>query len=197
MKTPSPPAAASLIPPDRREQGRRLDAAREGDPEALAWLRQVLDQHPEIGQEALDIRQTAERALMKTAFGDNPVDWELGLRQMATLRADLLGATPTPLERLLVERIVASWLTCWHAEVSAAQGGADPQVSIKACDYRQRRLDRAHRRLLSAIRTLAIIRRLEQPLVLQQTNIQADQVIVGSPEPPAPLGLEERELAAR
>ncbi len=74
-----------------------------------------------------------------------------------------------------MERIVACWLQVAYADHHAArfeqQGGRFVQG-----EYWQRQQDRAHRRYLSAIRTLAQVRRLLQPAV--QVNIAENQVNV-------------------
>lgn len=89
--------------------------------------------------------------------------------------AELAGPSPTPLERLLVERIVASWLQTYHYDILCAQAG---NITIDQGDYMQRRQDRAHKRYLSAIKSLAVVRRLLRPSV--QVNIAQQQVNVAA-----------------
>jgi hypothetical protein len=79
--------------------------------------------------------------------------------------------SPSALERLLAERVVATWL-----QVQVIEGlhavGMKGETPIQD-DHRQKRLDQAHRRHLSAIRTLAQIRKLG-PAV--QINIAEKQI---------------------
>lgn len=78
---------------------------------------------------------------------------------------------PSPLERLLAERVVATWL---EVQLFSGLYGANlGKLTLSQGDYHQKRLDRAHRRHLSAIRTLAQIRKLGPSV---QINI-ADQQI--------------------
>ncbi len=49
-------------------------------------------------------------------------------------------------------------------------------LSIKQADFHQRRIDRAHGRFLSAVRTLATVRKLALPVL--QVNIARRQVTV-------------------
>ena len=93
---------------------------------------------------------------------------------MELLRAELLGPTPTPLERLLVERVVACWLQVQDADVRYAQA-KNPSFALG--DYLQRRMDRAHKRFLTAARTLALVRRLALPVLVQQVNVAAQQQV--------------------
>jgi hypothetical protein len=80
-------------------------------------------------------------------------------------------APPSALECLLAERVVATWL-----QVQVIEGlhavGMKGETPIQD-DHLQKRLDQAHRRHLSAIRTLAQIRKLG-PAV--QINIAEKQI---------------------
>ena len=75
-------------------------------------------------------------------------------------------------ERLLVDRVVACWLQVHYADAVYAQGMKD--LTFNQGDYYQRRQDRAHRRYLSAIRSLAQVRRLLSPSI--QVNIAEQQI---------------------
>jgi hypothetical protein len=83
----------------------------------------------------------------------------------------LAGPEPSVLERLLVDRVVACWIQIEYADLAYAQLATTLTSGHR--DYLQRRQDRAHRRYLSAIRTLAQVRRLVEPVV--QVNIGAQQ----------------------
>src|SRR5262245_26108639 len=104
------------------------------------------------------------------------------LRKLELLRAELAGPSPSPVERLLVERAVACWLQVQDADVRYAQ--AQPKGPSPAHnDFLQRRMDRAHRRYLSALRTLATVRKVVPVL---QVNIAAKQrVSLGAAAGPA------------
>jgi hypothetical protein len=75
------------------------------------------------------------------------------------------------MEKLLAERVATCWLALQHAEIIHAQNLS--KVSVQQSEYHQRRLDRLHKRYLSAIRTLAQIRKLG-PAV--QINVAEQQV---------------------
>jgi hypothetical protein len=76
-------------------------------------------------------------------------------------------------ERLLADRIVLCWWQVHYADIVCArlQGG-----TLQQREYYQRCQERAQRRYLAAIRSLACVRRLLQPGV--QVNIAARQVNV-------------------
>jgi hypothetical protein len=92
------------------------------------------------------------------------------------LRAELAGSAPAPLEQLLAERVVACWLFLYYAENIMAQG---LKSSMEWCEFHQRRLDHAHKRYLSALRTLAQVRKLALPVL--QVNIARKQVNIAGP----------------
>jgi hypothetical protein len=49
------------------------------------------------------------------------------------------------------------------------------EVSIRQGDYWQRRIDACHRRYLSAVKTLATVRKLALPIIIGQLNIARTQ----------------------
>ena len=148
-----------------------------GDARAAEQLRPLLDATPGTWECIGDLAGHAQRAWLELASGDNGVTQEAITRTSGRMRADLLGPSPTPLERLLVERIVACWLQVYYLESLYAQrlkeGGP---MTWSGDDGHQRRQDRAHRRYLAAIRSLAQVRRLVTPMV--QVNIAERQVNV-------------------
>src|SRR5262249_27073610 len=87
--------------------------------------------------------------------------------------AELAGPAPTPLERLLVERIAACWLHLHHLELIYA---SKESMALELGIYFQRSLTAAQKRYLSAIKTLATVRRLALPVLIGQVNIAGKQV---------------------
>jgi hypothetical protein len=96
-------------------------------------------------------------------------------RKCAAFTKELAGPQPSPLERLLVERIAMCWLHLSYAEALYAQN--IQVLSCQQAEHYERRLSKAQARYLSAIRTLAQVRRLGVPAV--QVNIGQQQVIAG------------------
>jgi hypothetical protein len=122
-------------------------------------------------------RQT-EYTLIEAASHQNLLFKEAITRKLAIMRADLAGPAPSPVERLLVERIVAGWLQLQDADIRYAQSKG---LTIAQAYYHQRRIDNAHKRYLSAIKTLAVIRKLAVPVL--QVNIARKQVNVAGSVP--------------
>jgi hypothetical protein len=130
-----------------------------------------------------DLAEQVEQSFVGGIAGDD-LGWREALtRKLDLLRADLLGSSPTPVERLLVERVVACWLQVQDAEIRFAQNQG--KLSIPQADYHQRRMDGANRRYLASLKTLALVRKLAVPVL--QVNIAKKQVNVAG-EVVVPLG---------
>jgi hypothetical protein len=147
---------------------RLIERARAGDASTLPQLRQLLASPAAVDRWGGNL---ADLAFVQAAAGKNLLAREALLRKLELLRAELAGPSPTALERLLVERVVACWLQLQDADVRFAQG----QHTLKSVeiDYFQRRMDRAHHRFLSAVKALALVRRLDLPVLIAQVNLHA------------------------
>jgi hypothetical protein len=149
------------------------DRAQAGDEEAALNIRKVLDDSPDLAW--LFIKgpaKMAESAMIdEMTKGGDLASKEFLTHQLESMRIEVAGENPSPLERLLAERVVATWLQVQLFEGLYAVGMKSG--SRIQDDHRQKRLDRAHRRHLSAIRTLAQIRKLG-PAV--QINIAEKQI---------------------
>lgn len=156
--------------------------ANAGEARALAELRTLLDQHPALWDGLGDLAGQVERAWIKRTLGGgrNEITTEAIHRTVSTLRQELLGPSPTTLERLLVTRIIVCWLHVQDADLRYARLLGEDHA-FEAGDAYQRRQDRAQRRYLHAIKALAQVRKLTAETV--QINIAANggqQVNVGS-----------------
>jgi hypothetical protein len=69
----------------------------------------------------------------------------------------LVSPSSSPLEGLLAERVVASWLQLAQAEATVALATTS---TMKQVEIAEKRLDAAHRRHLNAIGALATLQRL-------------------------------------
>ena len=174
---------SGLTPAAKIEKEQKRDAdliamvkrANKGDKSALASVREMLNRPRGADLFGGNLAYQAELSLIENVGGDQLVFKEALGRKLAVLRDELAGPNPTPLERLLVERVVACWLQVQDADVRYAQG--QKTCTFAQSEYYQRRQDRAHNRYLSAMRTLAVVRKLTIPVV--QVNIARKQVNVG------------------
>jgi len=150
--------------------------AEKGDKAALPALREVLKDPAYVDALGGDLARQAQLTLITRFSGQNLLFKESLTRKLELLRAELAGPTPTPLETLLVERIVACWLHLHHLELIYA---SKDSMSLELGTYYQRSIDRAQRRYLSAIKALALVRKLALPVL--QVNIAKKQVNVAGP----------------
>ncbi len=153
-----------------------LKRANEGEGTALLELRALCEGHPELWAGLGNLAAQAQAALVRAIAGPNDVVAEAVGREAAALRRELAGPDTSPLERLLVGRIVACWLQLHYAEARYAQNLGS--LTMAQGDYHQRTIERAQRRYLAAIKALAQVRRLAIPAV--QVNIGERQINVAS-----------------
>src|SRR5262249_5954338 len=117
-----------------------------------------------------------------SAQHDNLVLQHAFQRKMASMRTELGWDGASALERLLIERVVL----CWNHLTTTEQKQAFKRkegISLETAVYLDAAVDRAERRYLRAIQTLATLRRVELPAM--QINVLAAQV--PSLHPPLPV----------
>ena len=155
-------------------------AAKNGDPDALDATRKFLEvaKHRADVIELFggDVAKVAEQTLIARAAGDNHLAAEAMRCKMADVRHMLAGPTPTPIERLLAERAAICWFDCNMADGIVA-GHLHDMTAAQANVY-QRRQDRAHRRFLQALKTLATVRKMALPAL--QVNVAEQQVNIAA-----------------
>ena len=161
--------------PTEAEVKKLLRKAEKGDKAVLPALQIWMDRTPGYWETVGDLAQTARQSLIQTISGDNLLAQEAHARKCAALMEEIAGPQPCPLERLLVERIVLCWLHLYYAEALYAQNMQE--LSLRQAEFYQQRLSKAQARYLSAIRTLAQVRRLGIPAI--QVNVGQQQVIAG------------------
>ncbi len=165
--------------------------AEKGDAQAMSELRKTL-LHNDIWDCLANMVAFTEEAQIKLITGDNQDFAGSIKRQVAKLKAELGGHTCTPIERLIVDRIAVCWLQANYADTIYAQNMKG--LSIRWGDYFQRQQDRANRRLLSALRSLASVRKL--PLAVLQVNIDKQVNIAGCAAAPELEGSTARVVSA-
>jgi hypothetical protein len=137
-----------------------FERARKGDRSVLPELCAVLDADPRLWEQYGDIALHAEAALVTLVAGENLLMAESLIRKLQAMKRELGGPSPSPLERLQVERVTATWLHVNYYESQMAQ-------TKKATDRRWKHLERlqdaANRRHQAAIKSLATIRKLLTP----------------------------------
>jgi hypothetical protein len=149
----------SVIPP---ELNTVIAAANAGDMSALPDLRRALTDHPDLVDRLGDLAAHVEQGLIALAAGPSLAGSEAITAHLAKMRAELGEASASPLEKLLVRRVVLCWLAAHQADLERlelAHGHAAEALRAAA----EKRANRAHARFLSASKALATVRKLLRP----------------------------------
>jgi len=182
----SEPANPGRGGPKKRDELLALtDRAQKGDETAMPALRELLQEPANVNALGGDLAKQAQLTLINKFSGQNLLLKESLTRKLDLLRDELAGPNPTPLERLLVERIVTCWLHLYHLEMNYANKDS---MSLELGGYYQRCISSAQKRYLAAIKTLALVRKLAVPVL--QVNIAEKQVNVAGPYVTAENGKE-------
>lgn len=171
--------------------------ASNGDEAAAEALYSAVREHPGLMDRWRGIAETAEDAWLNAMCPDRTAQvWErLTFQAEANrLRKSLLGDAPTPIERLLVDRIVVCQLAAlWAEHTLGNRLGKNASLSLLA--FYGAEADRHHRRLLKATEALARVRRMQVPVQVnlalgggQQVNVGQMAVSAGAPAAPLPEG---------
>jgi len=137
------------------------DRAQKGDKTALPALRQLLKNPAMVDPLGGDLAKQAQLTHIDKFSGQNLLLKESLTRKLDLMGEELAGPNVTPLERLLVERIVACWLHLHHLEMVYA---CKESMSLALGSYYQRSISSAQKRYLAAIKTLALVRKLAVPV---------------------------------
>ena len=133
--------------------------AKRGDATALPRLRELLTEHPALWQHYGDLSKQAEAAWADLAAGTDLHLRECLLLRAEALREELAGPAPSPVERLLVGRVVACWTQMAYFDALQAQTLHDDEKPRLAA-YRAKRQEQAHRMYLTSLAALTTLRKL-------------------------------------
>ena len=171
--------------PDLDEIRAVLARAGGGDQAALPRLRALLDE-TEMWRRLGDLAAHAELTWIGHVSGTDLGLREMLARKLGALKAELGGPAPSPLERLLIDRIAINWLIVGHADLEAAgTKDGDP----RRADLALKRQTQAELRYATAIKALAAIRRL-LPTTASPTG-------AGAAARPAEAGTQEDEAGPK
>lgn len=149
---------------------RRAEA---GEPAALAEVKKLFDRPGAADLLGGNVAAEALRLQVERHAGKNHVLRAAVTHRVEAMRAELFGASPSPLERLLVDRVVATWL---HLHGLEAQYAGRESLSLPLAAHYQKCITAAQKRYLAAIKGLADVRRLALPVL--QVNIAKQQLNV-------------------
>jgi hypothetical protein len=132
--------------------------ARRGNKKVLPMLRRALGEHPELWQHFGNLALQTQESWLQLIAGKDLLLAETMRLHLDAMRTELAGPNPSPLDRLLVDRILATHVAVLYFE---AMETTDPTAeNMRLARYRMDRRDQAHRQFLSAVKMLATVRSL-------------------------------------
>lgn len=158
-----------------------IDLAKRGDKRVLSRLRKILAENPEIWQHYGNLPNIVQQNWLNLIAGEDLLFSESVRRELDTIREELAGPSPTPLERILVDRILASQVRVSYFEMTEPLNMNSENVCVGR--YRMQRHSQAQRDLLSAIKALADVRSLIARTNVSQTK-PLDPPTIHSPAAP-------------
>ncbi|GAG50850.1 unnamed protein product, partial [marine sediment metagenome] len=143
--------------PSRQDFDALVKKANEGNEDALAQLRQLLDNHPEIWQSVGDLAAHARMTMIRMISNGNRLLSESLHRKAEQMERELAGTSPTPLETLAVKRVVATWLELQLTDT------IHPRPQGQTLKHERFALDlkrAAQRHFDTAVKSLALVRKM-------------------------------------
>lgn len=95
-----------------------VKSANTGDAAALAELREILHNNPEIWQKVGDLGEHAENALIQAAADGNALVAESLRNTWESMRRELAGPRPGVLQRMAAQSVVTAWMELQFANLS-------------------------------------------------------------------------------
>jgi hypothetical protein len=156
----------AVFPKDDGPADEKLfQAAQQGDAAAFRAVAVHRERHPAMGERLGDMARRARSAWIAVAAPNDLVAAEGIRHRVKALRDELGEEDSSPLEWMLVERVILCWIQVHHAEEQYAALLPDNHP-VRRGDHFQKRIDGAHYRFLAAVRTLAMVRKLVTPSIL-------------------------------
>ena len=130
MTVEAPVKPDLLTSEERKKLPKLLVKAQAGDAKALDELRPLIDRADLWGFVG-DLSRRVQESWLDAMTGRNKLIREAYERKANDLRRELLAAGDSPLERLLVDRVVATWLQVCHADTACA-GMLKSEMAIRS-----------------------------------------------------------------
>jgi hypothetical protein len=141
-----------------------LKHARLGVEAAVPALRVVLARRPQRFGD-MEIFTFAAKATANAAAHGDAFLTDVLLGEIRRTASEVAGPDPSPLERLLAERVALTWFDAHQADCKFLEARGGEGCSIAKADYLTRQKDRATARFLAACKAMATVRRLALPVL--------------------------------
>jgi len=143
--------------PSQEDFAELVKRANAGDDDALAKMRKTLDSNPGIWQSVGDLAKHAQQSMVKLIAGGNKLVSESLLRKAAEMKTELSRPSPSKLEKLAVERIVACWL---EMEYLATTYPVAKGETLGQAKFALKQKESSERRFNAAMKSLTTLRAL-------------------------------------
>jgi hypothetical protein len=178
----APVEKKALTAEEHKKLERLLPKVQGGNAKALDELRPILDKTV-LWEYIGDLGRRVQESWLEAMAGQNKLVREAFEKRATEMHRELLSDGDSQLERLLVDRVIATWIQVCYADSAYANALKGDGHTLQLGTYLQERQDRAHTRHLKAIKALASVRRLLVPAV--QVNIGKNQIISQGAAPEA------------
>lgn len=143
--------------PNQEEFAELVRRANAGDDNALAMMRQTLDSNPEIWESVGNLATHAQLSMVNLIANGNKLVSESLLRKAEQMKTELAGPSPSKLESLAVERIVACWL---EMEYLATAYPVAKGETLGQARFALKQKESSERRFNAAMKSLTTLRAL-------------------------------------
>lgn len=127
---------------------RLLNSRTPDDPSTEAEIRLILNQFPELWPQLGDLGEHAIKGWIGLIGRDDVILKEAILHKSRELQSELAGGADDPASRLLVDRVVATWMQLQYADLCYADAR---DVDVKGMEFLAKRQLQAQRQHFSAL----------------------------------------------
>lgn len=133
--------------------------ARQGDHSAVPRLREILAARPQIWRHYGELGLQVRLGWIRLAAGNDLSLQECLRWRAADLHRELVGASTSPIVRLVAERVVLAWLQTYYFD-GVETVALDKPEPLALLNYRAKRGTQASRQYLTALAAFATLRKL-------------------------------------
>jgi len=126
-----------------------IHAAELGDPRALNIIRNHLNANPDLWKESGDLATQAIRQWIYKTTNDDLFSREMVIKKVASLRNDLKTDNKDTFERLILDRVILSWLRLNYLERLDANAEPESVSWGKLRLEQHKRAEKAYRNALT------------------------------------------------
>jgi hypothetical protein len=152
------------------EWSKIVEKGRKGDKEALDKFREISRRDPAMNARTVEYLLTHSRdKILGAMFADNHLTRIVMEAHLERMAKDLAGPNPSMVERMLSDRAALCWLQVYRDDYEETVNRG--VVSIALGRFQVLRQSQSHKRLLSALKALADVRKIS--LVALQVNLNS------------------------